>query len=138
MNGPLAVLSANAPQPAVLSRPRRAHSYNDSARLTPIAGINCKQLLGLEDCANRLPKAVQRTAPLALIIYSLVIVWVHQTAHQSVLFPTRPWYRRKQEPSFADKLTTVRRVSYQEQTERPSSNRCPLKTVIAQFTEFLS
>src|SRR5271168_2405103 len=29
---------------------------------------NAKQLLGLEDPANRLPKAVERTAPMALIL----------------------------------------------------------------------
>ena len=99
---------------------------------------NCKQLLGLEDPANRVPKAVQRTAPMALIIYSLVIVWFHRTGHQSVRFPVRPWYRKKQEPSFADMLTTLRRVSYEEQTERPPSKQCPLKTGIAQLTELLS
>jgi hypothetical protein len=34
-----------------------------------------KQVLGLEDPANRLPKAVQRTAPMALVLYSLVLLW---------------------------------------------------------------
>ena len=38
---------------------------------------NCKQFLGLEDPANRLPKAVARTAPMALFIYSLVVVSFH-------------------------------------------------------------
>jgi len=99
---------------------------------------NCKQLLGLEDPANRLPKAVQRTAPMALIIYSLVIVWFHQTGHQSVRFPFSPWYPKKQEPSFADMLTTLRRVSYEEKTEGPPSRRCPLITLVAQLTELLS
>jgi DDE superfamily endonuclease len=99
---------------------------------------NCKQLLGLEDPANRLPRAVQRTAPMALIIYSLVIVWFHQTGHQSVRFPCSPWYRKKQEPSFADMLTTLRRVSYEEKSEGPPSKRCPSKTLIAQLTELLS
>ena len=54
---------------------------------------NCKQLLGLEDPANRLPKAVERTAPFALFLYSLVVVWFHKTGHQFVRFPDRPWYR---------------------------------------------
>lgn len=99
---------------------------------------NCKQLLGLEDPANRLPKAVERTAPMALIIYSLVIVWFHQAGHQSVRFPFSPWYPKKQEPSFADMLTTLRRVSYEEKTQGSPSKRCPLKTVIAQLTELLS
>ena len=99
---------------------------------------NCKQLLGLEDPANRLPKAVERTAPMALIIYSLVIVWFHQIGHQSVRFPIRPWYPKKQEPSFTDMLTTLRRISYEEKAEGLLSERCPLKTVIAQLIEFLS
>jgi hypothetical protein len=99
---------------------------------------NCKQLLGLEDPANRLPKAVQRTAPMALIIYSLVIVWFHRTGHQSVRLPSSPWYRKKQEPSFADILTTLRRVSYEEKIQGPPSKRRPLETLTAQLTEFLS
>jgi SRSO17 transposase len=99
---------------------------------------NCKQLLGLEDPANRLPKAVERTAPMALILSSLVVVWFHQTGHQFVRFPFRPWYTKKQEPSFADMLTTLRRVSYDEKTEGLPFQRCPLKTWIAQLTAFLS
>ena len=43
---------------------------------------NCKQFLGLEDPANRLPKAVERTAPMALFLYTLVVVWFHQAGHQ--------------------------------------------------------
>ena len=99
---------------------------------------NCKQLLGLEDPANRLPKAVERTAPMALILYSLVVVWFHQTGHRFVRFPVRPWYRTKHEPSFADLLTTLRRVSYEEKTAGLLPKRCGLKTWIAQLTELLS
>ncbi len=75
---------------------------------------------------------------MALIIYSLVIVWFHQTGHQLARFPFSPWYSKKEEPSFADILTTLRRVSYQEQTEGPPSKRRPLKTLIAELTELLS
>ena len=32
-------------------------------------------------------------------------------------FPFRPWYRKKDEPSFADMLTTLRRLSYEEKIE---------------------
>ncbi len=79
-----------------------------------------QQLLGLEDPANRLPKAVERTAPFALVLYSLVIVWFHKTGHQFIRFPDRPWYRRKQESSFADLLllSTLCRVSLEEKTRR--------------------
>jgi SRSO17 transposase len=99
---------------------------------------SCKQFLGLEDPANRLPKAVQRTAPMALILYSLVVVWFHKVGHGRVCFPTRPWYRKKAEPSFADMLTTLRRVSYDEKTEGLLPRQADLKAWVAQLTELLS
>jgi hypothetical protein len=73
-----------------------------------------KQVLGLEDPANRLPKAVQRTAPVALILYSLIVLWFDTAGHEWVRFPERPWYRRKREVSFQDMVTTVRRKSWEE------------------------
>jgi SRSO17 transposase len=97
----------------------------------------CKQFLGLEDPANRVQKAVERTAPIAMFIYSLVVVWFHRTGHQLIRFPFRPWYLTKQEPSFADMLTTLRLVSYDEKTERLLPKQSPLKTWIAQLTELL-
>ena len=42
------------------------------------------------------------------------------------------------EASFADMLTTLRRVSYDEKTEGLPFQRSPLKTWIAQLTELLS
>ena len=60
----------------------------------------CKQFLGLEDPANRLPKAVERTAPMAMFIYTIVVVWFHQTGHPPVQFPDRPWDPQKEETSF--------------------------------------
>jgi len=73
-----------------------------------------KQVLGLEDPANRLPKAVRRTAPMALVLYSLVVLWFDMVGHTEVRFPHRPWYRRKCEPSFQDMVTTLRRKSWEE------------------------
>ena len=98
----------------------------------------CKQFLGLEDPANRLPKAVERTAPMALFISSIVVVWFHRTGHQSVHFPFRPWNQKKAEPSFADMLTTLRRLSYDDKTEGLLPKPSRLKTWIAQLTELLS
>jgi hypothetical protein len=99
---------------------------------------NCKQFLGLEDPANRLPLAVARTAPMALVLYTLVVVWFHQGGHRSLRFPHRPWYQRKSEPSFADLLTTVRRVSCEEKTHTLLPQRCRLKAWVTQITELLS
>ena len=98
---------------------------------------NCKQYLGLEDPANRLPKAVQRTAPMALMLYSLIVVWFQHVGHRFVCFPYRPWYRSKREPSFADLLTTLRRVSYEEKTEQLAPRQGRWKTWLTQLTELL-
>ena len=99
---------------------------------------NGKQLMGLGEQANRVAKAVERTAPTAFFLYSIVIVWFHQVGRESVRFPFRPWCRRKHEPSFADVLTTLRRVSYDEKTEPLLPEQSRLKTWIIQLTELLS
>jgi hypothetical protein len=99
---------------------------------------NSKQFLGLEDPANRLPLAVARTAPMALVLYTLVTAWFHVMGHQHLRFPHRPWYQRKQEPSFVDLLTTLRRVSYEEKTEHLQPKHTQLKAWLAQLTELLS
>lgn len=75
---------------------------------------DAKQHLGLEDPANRLPLAVERTAPMAMFLYSMTVLWHARHGHSQVRFPHRPWYARKSEVSFADMLTTLRRVSWED------------------------
>lgn len=99
---------------------------------------NCKQLLGLEDPANRKEKAVRRTAPMALVLHSLIVVWFHRIGHRYVRFPDRPWYPQKEEPSFADMLTTLRRLSWQDKIRLLPIKSRLVKKVLAQIIEFLS
>ncbi len=77
-----------------------------------------------------LPKAVERTAPMAMFIYSLVVVWFHQTGHHSVRFPFRPWYQEEApKPSFADMLTTLRRLDLRREDRWPSRRRDPTESL---------
>jgi hypothetical protein len=99
---------------------------------------DCKQLLGFEDPANRTEKAVRRTAPMAMFLYSLIMVWFHQEGHRHVEFPDRPWYQRKQEPSFGDMLTTVRRLSWENNYGDIVPKRGRAKLAFAQITWMLS
>lgn len=99
---------------------------------------NCKQFLGLEDAANRVRLAVSRTAPMALFLYSTIIVWFHQVGHALVQFPERPWYPRKAEPSFADILSTLRRVSYEEKTATLPLKKTSDKSWLARVIVLLS
>jgi len=99
---------------------------------------NCKQLLGLEDPANRLPKAVSRTAAMALVLYSLVVLWFHRGGHTDVQFPDRPWYPHKQEPSFADMLSTLRRHSWQAFVARAQRHGTLGEKELTQLIDFVS
>lgn len=99
---------------------------------------NGKQLFGFEDPANRLPKAVERTAPMAMVLVSLTALWFHREGHRHVQFPDRPWYRRKKEPSLGDMLATLRRLSWEEFADEALPKRGPLKTLFAKLTEFVS
>ncbi len=99
-----------------------------SSRHMPVAGrsnahLKRKQFLGLEDPANRVRKAVERTAPWRVHL-QLGGGLVSPTGHQLVRFPFRPWYLKKEEPSFADMLTTLRLVSYDEKTEQLLPKQC--------------
>jgi len=99
---------------------------------------NCKQLLGFDDPANRKEKAVRRTAPMSLVLYSLIVAWFDREGHRYVQFPDRPWYRTKQEPSFADMLTTLRRRSWEDKLRGLLPKRGPLKKHITEIVHFLS
>jgi hypothetical protein len=99
---------------------------------------NCKQLLGLEEPANRTPQAVERTAPMALVLYSLIVVWCHRVGHHWVVYPDRPWYRHKVEPSFADLISTLRQVSWAEQLLPLLPDQGVLKNRVVQLLEFVS
>jgi hypothetical protein len=99
---------------------------------------NGKQLLGLEDPANRKEKAVRRTAPMALVLYSLIVLWFHREGHRHLQFPDRPWYPGKEEPSFADLLTTLRRESWRENIRTLPWPRRQAEKCLAPILEFLS
>ena len=80
-----------------------------------VAFYNQKQLLGFEDPQNQVPEAVVRTAPLAGIVYDLILLWYAARVQQgrAAGWPVRPWYRSKATPSFLDMLSAVRQESWQ-------------------------
>ena len=95
-----------------------------------------KQVLGLEDPANRLPRAVQRTAPMALVLYSLVVLWYDSDGHEHVRIPERPWYRHKRDVSFQDMVTTLRRLSWEEKIAEVVPKDGPHEKWVADVVEW--
>ncbi len=79
-----------------------------------VAFQNSKSHFGFEDPQNRKKRAVERTAPMAMCIYSLVIMWFAEHGYKKCKFLKRPWYQKKTTPSFADILSTLRRESARE------------------------
>jgi hypothetical protein len=82
-----------------------------------------KQYLGLADPQCQAPRAVQRTAPFAFIVYDLVLLWFAAHVHSAdqVTWTIRPWYRHKTAPSFADMLEALRRAGWQAVISGPPS-----------------
>ncbi|MBI2298516.1 MAG: transposase [Armatimonadetes bacterium] len=78
-----------------------------------------KGCLGLEEPQNWTPLAVRRTAPLAFLLYSLVLLWYAAEGHRLAAVCRRPWYPHKPHASFADMLATLRRVSAADISELP-------------------
>lgn len=74
--------------------------------------------LGFEEPQGWTRQAVRRTAPLAMLLYRLIVVWFKQEGHRFYEPLHRPWYVGKHAPSFADMLATLRVTSAQEQIIR--------------------
>jgi hypothetical protein len=87
-----------------------------------------KQFLGFADPQQQARQAVQRTAPLAGLVYDLVLLWYAERVRQGVAptWAARPWYRSKTAPSFLDMLTAVRQEArHRDVSAPPCPPRCP-------------
>lgn len=71
--------------------------------------------LGFEEPQGWTQHAVERTAPMAMLLYSLIVLWFAEEGHRRYRAFTRPWYTTKQHASFADMLATLRRETIREQ-----------------------
>jgi DDE superfamily endonuclease len=67
-----------------------------------------KSHLGFEQPQGWSRRAVQRTAPLAMLLYSLIVLWFADHGHGRWQAPLRAWYRSKRAPAFVDMLETLR------------------------------
>lgn len=74
-----------------------------------------KSHLGFEEPQGWSRLAVKRTAPMAMLLYTLIVLWFAHTGHRAYAVLNRPWYRHKRRPSFADMLATLKRESLREQ-----------------------
>ncbi len=79
-----------------------------------VAFHDSKQHLGFEEPQGWTRGAVERTAPTAMLLYSLIVLWFVEEGHRHHRSLERPWYRDKRRASFADMLGTLRRLSVRQ------------------------
>lgn len=70
--------------------------------------------LGMEEPAGWSRLAVERTAPMAMVLYTLVVLWFARCKASTWRPTLLPWYRGKKEPSFNDMLLALRGASLEE------------------------
>lgn len=104
-----------------------------------VAFYNAKQHLGLEDPQNRTPLAVQRTAPLALCLYTLTLVWFarHGRFDAVAYRKARPWYRQKSTPSFTDMLACLRAAGLKETISKDPGPKAPTSKILQRLLDQL-
>jgi hypothetical protein len=77
-----------------------------------VTNHDAKGHLGFEEPQGWTRRAVRRTAPVAMLLYSLVVLWFSREGHRHYAPPRRPWYPGKPRgpagASFADMLATLR------------------------------
>jgi SRSO17 transposase len=91
-----------------------------------------KGKLGFEEPQNRTERAVERTAPMALLAYSFVVLWyIRSGQHPRVArLVTMPWYASKTAPAFSDMLAALRRASWLERLSVPCANVATLRKLM--------
>jgi len=72
--------------------------------------FEAKQHLGFESTRGWCSRTVNRQAPLAMILLTLVKAWyaAHARRHSELLPTATPWYPHKRRPSFLDMLSALR------------------------------
>jgi hypothetical protein len=79
-----------------------------------VTNHDSKQYLGFEEPQGWSRPAAERTAPVAMLLYSLIVLWFAREGHRRWQPFNCPWYTSKTDPSFADMLTTLRRRSVEQ------------------------
>lgn len=98
-----------------------------------------KGKLGFEDPQNRVERAVERTAPMAMWLYSIVVLWYLETGQhlRSAKRPAMPWYTSKTAPAFSDMLATLRRASFAERLFDPRGKQTTFRKRVDPLLRYL-
>ena len=96
---------------------------------------DAKQHGGLEDVQGWCPRTVQRQAPMALIVQTMVKAWYISRGRRAISAQPRGakvcgWLRPKDHPSYLDMLATLRRVLWDGRINSKSAFRGVLRKTL--------
>jgi hypothetical protein len=99
-----------------------------------------KGKLGFEDPQNRTEHAVERTAPLAFVSYTLTVLWyvLQGQYSRAASLPPRPWYAHKAGVTFSDMLATLRRASWRERLLDPDATIANLRKRLRPVIDYVA
>lgn len=79
--------------------------------------------LGFEEPQGWTRRAVERTAPFGMLLYSLIVLWFASVGHHRCTFLNRPWYPAKRGASFTDMLATLRAACLRHRFQHGATHR---------------
>jgi hypothetical protein len=104
-----------------------------------VAFCDAKQLLGFHDPQVWCAASVQRAAPMAWFVGTLIVCWYVQAGqHGPQAERQRPWYTHKQTPTFADMLAACRLQLWQQWMKAESGSRADAKDKLAWLLEYVA
>ncbi len=104
-----------------------------------VAFCDAKQLLGFHDPQVWCAASVERAAPMAWFVGTLVVCWYALAGHEGPqAHRHRPWYKHKPTPTFADMLAACRLQLWQEWLDNESGSAADTKEKQAWLLEYLA
>jgi len=94
--------------------------------------LEAKQQLGFESTRGWCSRTVNRQAPLAMVLVTLVKAWYARCAHgePSLLPEGTPWNPAKTRPSFSDMLTALRRTLWRHRISPKSTVSARVQAIL--------
>jgi hypothetical protein len=104
-----------------------------------VAFGDAKQLTGFHDPQVWCPASVERAAPMAWFVGSLIILWYAAYGHEGEqAHRHRRWYTRKESPTFADMLASCRLQHWRRWLSEESGSPADLEEKLDWFLEYVA
>jgi hypothetical protein len=104
-----------------------------------VAFCDAKQMLGFHDPQVRCEASVQRAAPMAWFVGTLIVVWYSMAGHEGKQAQRhRPWYQEKETPTFADMLAACRLQLWENWLNEDSALAPPPGEKLAWLLEYIA